>query len=145
MWGRVSVAVESEGGFWLVLAMMILLFPFSVTAGIVMAAAVHEMGHILAIRISGGRVRRLVLRSGGATLQTDPMTPGRELFCALAGPAAGMLTLTLWRIFPEISVAGLIQTVFNLLPIYPLDGGRVRRAAGELFWIGRGGRTGGRK
>ena len=136
MWGNVSVAVESEGGFWLVLALMLLLFPLSMTAGVILAAAVHEMGHILAIRLSGGRIRRLVLRPGGATIHAEPMGPGRELVCALAGPAAGALTAALWRVFPELALAGLVQTVFNLLPVYPLDGGRAWRAIRMM--IGKG-------
>ena len=131
MWGRASVAVETAGGFWLVLALMLLLFPLTVTAGVLLAAAVHELGHILAIRITGGRVRRLVLGPGGATLEVDPMEPGRELICTLAGPAAGALTILAWRCFPELALAGAVQTVFNLLPVFPLDGGRAIRAARE--------------
>ena len=129
MWGRASVEVETEGGFWLVLAMMVLLFPLKVTAGVLLAAAVHELGHILAVRLTGGRVRRLVLRAGGARMETDVMEPGQELVCALAGPVAGALTALAWRVFPELAVAGLVQTAFNLLPVYPLDGGRALRAA----------------
>lgn len=133
MWGNVSVELETEGGFWLVLAMMGLLFPFQVTAGILMAAAVHELGHILTIRLTGGKIRRLVLHAAGARLETDPMEPGQELLCALAGPAAGALTVLAWRWFPELALAGLVQTIFNLLPVYPLDGGRAWHAAGMLI------------
>lgn len=127
------MAVETEGGFWLVLALMVLLFPAEVAAGTVLAAAVHELGHILAIRATGGRVRRLVLRTGGASLETDPMGPEQELLCALAGPAAGLMTVAAWRVFPALALAGMVQTAFNLLPVYPLDGGRALRAWKERF------------
>lgn len=128
MWGCASVAVETEGGFWLLTALMNLLFPVRFTAGVFLAAAIHETGHILAIRFRGGRIRRLVLGAGGARLVTDPMDPVRELVCALAGPAAGALTIAAWRFFPELALVGLVQTAFNLLPVYPLDGGRAWRA-----------------
>ena len=133
MWGCASVAVETQGGFWLVLGLMVLLFPVPVTAGICLAAAIHESGHILAIRIAGGRIRRLVLHASGAVLEMDPLGPGKTLSCALAGPAAGALTILAWKFFPELALAGLVQTVYNLLPLYPLDGGRAWRAAGELI------------
>lgn len=126
------MAVETEGGFWLVLALAVLLFPVPVTAGIVTAAAVHELGHLAALRLAGIRVRRLTLHAAGARLETDPMGPGEELCCALAGPVAGALTMVLWRSFPELALAGLVQTAFNLLPVYPLDGGRAWRAARAL-------------
>ena len=119
--------VETEGGFWLVLGLTALLFPLKLVAGLLLAAAVHELGHILAIRLTGGRVRKLTLHAAGARLDTDPMTPGREAVCALAGPAAGVLTVLAWRVFPELALAGMVQSVFNLIPVYPLDGGRVVR------------------
>ena len=127
MWGRASVAVETAGGFWLVLALMLLLFPLTVTAGVLLAALVHELGHILAIRLTGGRVRGLWLHAGGARIETAPMEPGQAILCALAGPGAGALTMLARTWFPELAVAGLVQTVFNLIPVYPLDGGQVAR------------------
>lgn len=116
--------VETDGGFWLVLGLMVLLLPARFLAGVILAAAVHEAGHLLAIRCTGSRVLRLELHSGGARIVTDPMEPGREILCALAGPAAGALAVAVWRVFPELALAGLGQTVFNLLPLGELDGGR---------------------
>ena len=126
MWERRSV-VRTEGGFWIVLALMVLLFPLRFLAGVLLAAAVHELGHLWAIRLTGGRVRRIRLHGGGACIEASPMEPGKEIFCALAGPMTGALTVLAWRIFPELAMAGAVQTVFNLLPVYPLDGGRVAR------------------
>ena len=119
--------VEIEGGFWLVLALMLLLFPLRFLAGVLMAALVHECGHLLAIRLTGGQVLAVRLHGGGARIETTPMEPGQEVICALAGPGMGALTIFAWRVFPELALAGLAQTVFNLIPVYPLDGGRVVR------------------
>ena len=103
---------------------MVLLLPLRFLAGVILAAAVHEAGHLLAIRWTGSRVLRLELHSGGARIVTDPMEPGQEILCALAGPAAGALPRLAWGCFPELALAGAVQTVFNLLPLGELDGGR---------------------
>ena len=119
--------MEADGGFFLVLALMLLLFPLGLVAGILLAALIHECGHLIAVRLTGGRVLAIRLHAGGARIETAPMEPGKVAVCALAGPGAGALTIFAWRFFPEMALAGLVQTVFNLLPIYPLDGGRVVR------------------
>lgn len=124
MWENAFVRVEADGGFWVVLALELLLFPLRFLLGMMLAAGVHELGHILAVGLSGGRVLGIKLHAGGARILTDPMVPGQELLCALAGPAAGLMTVLAWRVFPELAAAGLIQSVFNLLPIGQFDGGR---------------------
>ena len=127
MWGQRSMVIETDGGFWVVLGLMVLLFPVRVLAGLLLAAVIHEAGHILAVALCGGRLYRIRLHIGGAKLIAAPLSPGRELLCILAGPAAGAVTVLAWRVFPELAVAGLLQTAFNLLPLPNLDGGRALR------------------
>ena len=119
--------ISADRGFFPVLALMLLLFPVRFLAGVLLAALIHELGHILAVKLADGRVLAIRLRAGGARIETAPMSPGRTAFCALAGPAAGALTFFARNSFPELALAGLVQTVFNLLPVYPLDGGRAVR------------------
>ena len=119
--------ISADRGFFPVLALMLLLFPLRFFVGVLLAALIHELGHLLALKIAGGRVLSIRLRSFGAKIEAAPMSPGRSALCALAGPAAGALTIFAWKSFPELALAGLVQTVFNLLPVYPLDGGRALR------------------
>lgn len=119
--------ISADRGFFPVLALMLLLFPLRFLAGVLLAALIHELGHLLALKIAGGRVLSIRLRSFGARIEATPMSPGRTALCALAGPAAGALTIFAWKTFPELALAGLVQTVFNLIPVYPLDGGRALR------------------
>ena len=119
--------ISADRGFFPVLALMLLLFPLRFLVGVLLAALIHELGHLLALKIAGGRVLSIRLRSFGARIEATPMSPGRAALCALAGPAAGALTIFAYKFFPELALAGLVQTVFNLLPVYPLDGGRAMR------------------
>ncbi len=95
-----------------------------------LACVVHELGHVAAARCFGGKVEQLSLTAVGAELSFSyraPLTYGRDSLVALAGPGANLLLggLFYWqgRHLPAVLSLGL--GVFNLLPILPLDGGRV--------------------
>lgn len=96
----------------------------------VLACVLHELGHIAAAAAWNGSVRGLSLTAVGAELRIDydaPLTYGQDSMVALAGPAAnlilGILALHLrWEV---AAVVSLTIGAFNLLPIPPLDGGRV--------------------
>ena len=60
------------------------------------------------------------------------MSRGAELLSALAGPAGGFMLFALHPVLPRLATAGLVQSVYNLLPVYPLDGGRIFRCILEM-------------
>lgn len=124
--------VELSGWGCVALALLLLVLPLPWVAAAVLAAAVHELCHYLAIAALGGQVGRIAVGPGGAAMELDALNPVRELLAAAAGPV-GSLSLTLMgRFFPRLALCGLVQGLFNLLPIYPLDGGRILRRALEL-------------
>lgn len=119
------VNVQISPGFFLTVAVGILLVPFRWLAAWFIASTVHEVFHLLAILLCKLPVRSVTIGSFGTVISVD-MQPGRKMaFCALAGPVGGLLLLFLLRLVPRIALCGLIQSLYNLLPIYPLDGGRV--------------------
>ena len=116
-----------SSGFCLLWASCLLLLPLRWAMGAFLAAFIHECSHYLSIRLLGGQVYSVTLGGNGALMETAPLTPCREALCALAGPLGSFSLLLIAEYFPEAAVCGLIQGAYNLIPIYPLDGGRVMR------------------
>lgn len=115
-------------------ALLLLTLPLPWLAAAVTAACVHELGHLLALRLLGAGHSEIRVGCTGAKIHAAFSEPWRELVCAAAGPAGGLLLLLVARWFPRIAVCGLAQSVYNLLPIYPLDGGRMLHSALEEWF-----------
>ena len=111
--------------FFLCLSVCLLIVPFKWLLCWLAAAVLHELFHILALKICRFQVISASLGAMGAKIETDAEKGLKSMICALAGPLAGVLLLLFIRKIPMIALCGLFQSAANLLPIYPLDGGRV--------------------
>ena len=98
------------------------------------AAALHECGHILAAKLCRIPLVQMKLGIFGATLQTDRAlcSYGKEIILAAAGPLTNLLCFALCRVADAKSetaelfaLASLVLAILNLLPISELDGGRI--------------------
>jgi Zn-dependent protease len=119
------------------------------TAGLFLSVFGHELSHAIMARAEGIEIEEIVLHPFGglARLKTEPQNPRAELRIAAAGPAASFLFAVLafggtqiaaiggyaatFVVFFLIAAGNLLLALFNLLPGYPLDGGRVLRA---ILW-----------
>lgn len=109
------------------LALMILLLPLRWILAWFGATALHEFCHWLAVKFLGGDVAHLQLGLGGAVMDVGGIAGWREMFCALAGPLGALTLLFFARWVPAMAVCAIFQTAYNLLPLYPLDGGRAMK------------------
>lgn len=127
--------LEISGGFLLLLSFTAFLCGGGNVFAAAIAAAFHELGHLVLILLQGSLPRRLTLEVSGACLRCYGPEPSanQELLRAMAGPSAGLL---LWLILRS-SVSGFLSTagemslmlsLVNLLPAPGLDGGRVLNA-----------------
>ena len=109
---------------------------------------VHEFGHALACRQVGGIADRIVLWPlGGIAFVNPPRRAGAYLWSIAAGPLVNVLLVPVFIIasrlawasasgdlaifFRHVSILNLGLLIFNLLPIFPLDGGQIVRG---LLW-----------
>jgi Zn-dependent protease/predicted transcriptional regulator len=108
----------------------------------------HELSHSVVANRNGVRIKKIILFifGGVASLTQEPTKPGVEFRIAIAGPLMSLLLSALFfavgyflpdTLFPlavalqYLSVINLALALFNLIPGYPLDGGRLLRA---LLW-----------
>ena len=111
----------------ILMAALLLLLPLDWLIAALLAAAVHELGHLAVIYAFGSRPEFLSVGGFGAQIHTGPLDNRAEFFCAAAGPAASLFLLSLCRFFPKLALCGAVQGMFNLIPVHPMDGGRMLR------------------
>lgn len=119
---QISISVDPWG--CILGAVLLLLVPLPWLIAAVFAALIHECFHALAIWLCGSQVLGVRVGPGGTIIDTDTLSSPQELFCAIAGPAGSLLLLSLCHIFPKLALCAGVQGLYNLLPVYPLDGGR---------------------
>lgn len=109
------------------------------------AAFIHELGHIAAARLLSLRFKKFTLGIFGARLELcDPLISyGEEILLCLGGPLINLLTgsfsLVLTRYFPSphltlFALSSLLLGFLNLLPIRDFDGGRILRSVLLCFF-----------
>lgn len=106
-------------------AMLVLILPLRWILAALGAAAVHELSHFAAVKLCGGNIQSFYIGKRGALMRAGAMPRWKTLICVLAGPIGSLLLLLLLQWIPRIAFCGLVHAAYNLVPLYPLDGGRI--------------------
>lgn len=125
--------IQFRPGFYIFLAFAVLLIPVKWLAAWLFAALIHELFHVLFLRICKYSIDSVELGLTGASIRINDLSGLKMTVCALSGPLGGLLLLLLVRITPRLAICGAIQSLYNLIPVYPLDGGRAVRGVAEHF------------
>ncbi len=125
VWWSMGSKLRIHPCVYILVSLWLLVLPGSWSMGAILAAIVHELYHLLAVLLCGGQVMSAAILPDGARMETTPLTYGREALCALAGPLGSFSLMLMAEHFPEAALCGFVQGVYNLLPIYPMDGGRI--------------------
>jgi len=114
--------------------------------GFVLLILVHEMGHVLAIRHYGMRASPpIFIPFVGAVISIPPPRNAlEESIVGIGGPVLGtvgaLVCFQFYRTFHlplllQLSFYGFAINLFNMLPVPPLDGGRITAAVTPWFWV----------
>ena len=116
-------------------------------AGFVLLIFVHEMGHAVAMRAEGipaGAPVFIPFVGAFIAMQGQPKNAAVEARVAMAGPIAGSLAAwaTLWAghalelpLLRALGHTAVLINLFNLVPVLPLDGGRIVTAFTRTYWV----------
>jgi Zn-dependent protease len=147
--GKLGKVALTGGTMLLSIFTYAFIFGWRYAVGFVALIFVHEMGHFIAARRSGLAVGAPVFIpfvGAWVALKTTDLDPETEAYVALAGPVLGTLGAfvcylvalsngePLWM---ALAYAGFFINLFNLIPLRPLDGGRIVRViSGKLLLVG---------
>ena len=119
-----SFPIRVSGSVCLLFALLILMLPLQWIFAAVIAAAFHELCHYFAVKICGGKITQLYVGQNGMQMQALSLTAGKELFCILAGPIGSLSLMLFVRFIPRIAFCAATHGIYNLLPLFHLDGGQ---------------------
>jgi Zn-dependent protease len=123
------------------------LFGWRFAVGFVILLLVHEMGHVIAAKMLGIPVSApLFIPFFGAaiTMKQNPRDAWTEALMAYGGPLAGCIgSWICWAIALQmeerwimaVASVSFVLNLFNMIPVPPLDGGRICAAVSPWFWI----------
>jgi Zn-dependent protease len=145
--GKLGKLLVSGGSMLLSLGAYALIYGWPYAAGFIAMLLLHELGHYAAARQRGldvGLPTFIPFLGAWIELKEQPMSVETEAYVALGGPLVGSVAAlaAYWggryfdsSLLSAIAFAGFFLNLVNLIPITPLDGGRITAIVSPRVWL----------
>jgi Zn-dependent protease len=145
--GKMGKLLTTGGTMLLSIAVYSMLFGWPYAVGFVLLIFVHEMGHFVAARQRGlavGGIAFIPFFGSWVALKDMPRDVETEAYVAFAGPLAGTAASLLCyfvgrsygsNLLVALSYSGCMLNLINLIPISPMDGGRITAIVSPKLWL----------
>jgi Zn-dependent protease len=147
--GKLGFVLKTGGTMILSVGVYAFVFGWWYAVGIVLLIFVHEMGHFVSARQRGlavGAPTFIPFVGAWVDLKDQPMNAETEAYIGIAGPIAGTVAAILcyWvanetdsKLWLALAYTGFMLNLFNLIPLLPLDGGRITNVLSpHIWWLG---------
>lgn len=145
--GKFGKFLISGGSMLIAIGTYTIIYGWKYAVGFVFLLLIHELGHYIAAEKRGlpvGLPTFIPFVGAWIELKEQPMDAETEAFVAIAGPMLGSAAAficyliakeTNEGIYLALAYAGFMLNLFNLIPLSPLDGGRVMAAISPKLWF----------
>lgn len=134
-----KLRIKFHPSFWIFLCLLLFSNNFLSIISYLLCVFLHEIGHSLMASFLGYKLNQITLLPFGASLSGKENVfykPSHEILVAISGPMVNLLLVLIclalfwcvpisYSFLNDFYYANLITLIFNFLPVYPLDGGRV--------------------
>lgn len=110
---------------YIYIVLLVFLIPLKWLFAWLFATVFHEVCHWLAVKLCGGEIYSLTVGLDGAKMECGLMSNSKKLLSILCGPFGGLILVLLGQWMPQVALCSWFLSMYNLLPLLPLDGGRV--------------------
>lgn len=121
-------------GFYIFIAVAFVLVPVKWLAAWMLAAAIHELSHILMLKLLRCQLLSVRVGASGAVIKAGCDARWKQLLCTLAGPLSGFALMLFLRVMPRVALCGMIQSLYNILPLSSLDGGKTLEIITQMLF-----------
>ena len=124
MAAKQRMPLDIKPNTYIYMVLLLFLIPLKWLLAWVFAAGFHELCHLFAVKLCGGEILHMTVGIGGAKMVCSPMSNKKSLFAVLCGPIGGLLPVLFARWIPRAALCCWLLSMYNLLPLLCLDGGR---------------------